>query len=331
MSALPVTTFSGGIGSKATPIAVLIAFVLAYPWIFGSNYAIELGMLMLLTAFLGQAWNVAGGFAGQFSFGHAAFFGTGAYCSAILVVTYGVNPWLAFVVSIACGALTGAIIGALSFRFGLKGAYFALITLAFAEVFRVLADSVPITRGGLGILIPAAPGIANFQFETPRGFYYCAAILCGVSLLIGYWLKASRFGARLAAIRENEAAASALGVDVFRQKVWCLMLSGAMTAAGGAFYVQKYLYVDPHLAYNIGRSVEMLLISMIGGAGTIFGPLVGAVALGLVGELTRAMTSAPGLSLVVYGVILVVIVGFLPQGLIGLLTRVRRKRTSNAA
>lgn len=311
--------------------AVLLVVVLLYPWVFASNYAVELGMLILLTAFLGQAWNVSGGFAGQFSFGHAAFFGVGAYCSAILGVTYGLNAWIAFLAAIALGGALGASIGALSFRFGLKGSYFALITLAFAEVLRVLADSIPITRGGLGILIPASPGWESFQFATPRGYYYCAAALCASSILIAFWLKTSRFGARLAAIRENEAAASALGVDVFREKVRCLALSGAMAAAGGAFYIQKYLYIDPKLAFDINRSVEMLLISMIGGAGTIFGPLLGAGALSVIGELTRSLSVAPGLSLVVYGVILVVIVGFLPQGLIRLISLRARNGGSHAS
>jgi len=312
-------------------VLALIAAVMGYPFVFTSNYAIELGMLVLLGAFLGQAWNVAGGFAGQFSFGHAAFFGTGAYCSAILVSTYGVNPWLAFALAAVSGAVVGGIVGALSFRFGLRGSYFALITLAFAEILRVLADSVPITRGGLGILISADPGWKNLQFESSTGVYYFAAVLCAISLLIAYWLKTSRFGARLAAIRENEAAASALGVNVFWQKVHCLVLSGAMSAVGGAFYVQKYLFIDPYLAYNINRSVEMLLISMIGGAGTIFGPFVGALAIGLIGEGTRALSTAPGLSLVVYGLILILIIGFLPQGLIGLTSKLRRKGASNAS
>lgn len=312
-------------------VLALAVVVLSYPWIFGSNYAVELGMFVLLSAYLGQCWNISGGFAGQFSFGHVAFFGVGAYCSAILVASHGVNPWLAFGMAILCGALLGTLIGALSFRFGLKGSYFALITLAFAEVLRVLSDSLPFTRGGLGILIPVSPGVSQFQFSTPIGYYYLAAVLCTLSLGIAFWLKNCRFGARLAAIRENEDAAKALGIDVFREKVRCLALSGAMTAAGGSFYMQKYLYIDPRIAFDINRSVEMLLISIIGGAGTVFGPLIGAVALGSIGELTRLMSSAPGLSLVVYGVILVIIVAFLPNGLIGVLKRRSRKGGEHAA
>jgi len=301
--------------------AMLLCLVLAYPAIVRSNYAIDIGMLVLFTAFLGQSWNVAGGFAGQMSFGHTVFVGLGAYCSAILVVTYGVNPWAAWLAATAVGALAGAAVGFLSFRFGLKGSYFALITLAFAEMFRVLADSVPITRGGLGILIPVKQGFGQLQFAGSTGFYYLSVALCLAGIAIAFWLKTGKFGARLEAIRENEAAAQALGIDILREKIACLALSGAMAAAGGSFYVQKYLYIDPNLAFGIGRSVEMLLVTMIGGAGTVFGPVLGAAVLGVLGEISRTLSHAQGLSLVAYGAILILIIAFLPDGLISVFAR----------
>ena len=210
----------------------------------------------------------------------------------------------------------------LSFRAGLRGSYFALITLAFAEVFRILANSVPFTRGGLGMLIKADPRPINFQFSDPIWLYYLALLLCVVSLLIAWQLTRSRFGARLVAIRENEDAARALGIDVFAEKVKVLTLSGAMCAAGGTFYAQKYLYIDPNIAFGIDKSVEMLLVTMVGGAGTIFGPLIGSVALTGINELTRwlagvvpALKNVQPLSLVVYGAMLILIVARLPDGL----------------
>ncbi len=310
--------------------ALLLAAIV-YPLVVDSNYAIGVGMLILFTAFLGQSWNVAGGFAGQMSFGHTVFVGVGAYCSAILVVTYGVNPWLAWAVAIALGAIVGALIGFLSFRFGLKGSYFALITLAFAEMFRVLADSVPITQGGLGILIPVKQGFAELQFADPVWFYYLALLLCCAGIGIAFWLKGGKFGARLAAIRENESAAMALGINVLREKILCLSLSGAMAAAGGSFYVQKYLYVDPNLAFGLGRSVEMLLVAIIGGAGTVFGPLLGAAVLGVLAEASRSVSDSAGLGLVIYGVVLVLIIGFLPNGLVSLFRRfIKKSRNSHA-
>lgn len=297
------------------------------------NYLINIGMLICFAAFIGQSWNVAGGFAGQTSFGHAVFFGTGAYAMAILQTAHGWNPWLAWPVAAAAGGAVGWAIGALAFRAGLKGSYFALITLAFAEVFRILANSAPFTRGGLGILMKADQRPENLQFKDPVWVYYLALALCVVSLLIAWRLTRSRFGARLAAIRENEDAARALGVDVYAEKVKVLALSGAMCGAGGAFYVQKYLYVDPWIAFGVDKSVEMLLVSMVGGAGTIFGPLIGAFALTGINEATRWLASAvpalknvQPLSLIVYGAMLIVIVARLPDGLASVLRRARRPR-----
>ena len=195
-----------------------------------------------------------------------------------------------------------------------------LITLAFAEVFRILANSVPFTRGGLGMLIKSDPRPLNFQFKDPIWLYYLALALCVVSLVIAWQLTRNRFGARLVAIRENEDAARALGIDVFAEKVRVLTLSGAMCAAGGTFYAQKYLYIDPSIAFGVDKSVEMLLVTMVGGAGTIFGPLIGSIALTTINEVTRgvasvvpALKNVQPLSLVVYGVMLVLIVARLPD------------------
>jgi len=308
--------------------AALLAAVV-YP-LLAPNYLVTVGMLMFFTAFIGQSWNISGGFAGQTSFGHAVFFGVGAYTSTILQVTYGWNPWLAWPMAMAMGGLVGAGIAVLSFRAGLRGSYFALITLAFAEVFRVAANSAPITHGGLGMLIKADQRPINFQFKDQIWIYYLALGLCLVSLLIAWWLTRSRFGARLVAIRENEDAARALGIDVFTEKVKVLTLSGAMCAAGGTFYAQKYLYIDPNLAFGIDKSVEMLLVTMVGGAGTIFGPLIGSIALTTINELTRAAASVfpalknvQPLSLIVYGAMLILIVARLPDGFASLLGRRR--------
>jgi len=304
-------------------LAVALVYPLAVP-----NYLVNVGMLMFFTAFIGQSWNISGGFAGQTSFGHAVFFGVGAYTSTILHVTHGWNPWIAWVAAMGMGGLVGGMIAVLSFRAGLRGSYFALITLAFAEVFRIVANSVEFTRGGLGILIKADQRPINFQFKDPIWIYYLALGLCIVSLLIAWWLTRSRFGARLVAIRENEDAARALGIDVFAEKVKVLVLSGAMCAAGGSFYAQKYLYVDPVIAFGIDKSVEMLLVTMVGGAGTIFGPLIGSVALTFINEVTRyvaavvpALKNVQPLSLIVYGLMLMLIVARLPDGLMSLFKR----------
>ena len=303
--------------------ASLLAIAVIFPFVFSSSFALNLGVLALFYAFIGQSWNVSGGFAGQLSFGHVAFFGAGAYAAAIVQLRWGMSPWLGLPASALAGAAVGAFIGVLSFRAGLKGSYFALITLAFAEVLRIISNSVEFTGGGLGMLIPMKAGTANFQFAERLGFYFVILAMTVGSVAVALWLKRSRFGAHLAAIRENEDAARALGINVFAEKVKVLILSGAMCGLGGCFFTQYYLYIDPTIVFGLDKSVEMLLVTMIGGAGTVYGPLIGALLLAGMSELTRSLTSIQGLSLVLYGALLIVIIAFLPNGLIALF----KKRT----
>lgn len=309
----------------------LLLLALVFPFVFPSAFMINFGVLALFYAFIGQAWNIAGGFAGQLSFGHVVFFGAGAYASTILQMRFGFNPWFGLPISALAGALVGWVIAVLSFRAGLKGSYFALITLAFAEVLRIVANSVEITGGGLGMLIPAKPSMANLQFPERIGFYYLILALTVASVAIAIWLKNSRFGAQLAAIRENEDAARALGINTFKEKVKVMMLSGAIAGVGGCFFAQYFLYIDPTIVFGVDKSVEMLLVSMIGGAGTIYGPLIGAVLLAGISDVTRAVFDVQGLSLVIYGALLVVIIAFLPNGLIDLFQRLGRRKPAARA
>ena len=308
---------------------LVLALALAFPFVFPSSFMLNFGVLALFYAFIGQSWNIAGGFAGQLSFGHVAFFGVGAYASTIVQMRLGLSPWLGLPASALAGALVGGIIAVLSFRAGLKGSYFALITLAFAEVLRIISNSVGITGGGLGMLIPMKAGVANFQFAERSGFYFLILVLAALSVALAEWLRRSRFGAHLAAIRENEEAAMALGIDVFTEKVKVMLLSGAIGGVGGCFFAQYFLYIDPTIVFGVDKSVEMLLVSMIGGAGTVFGPLIGSVLLALVSEGTRVLTKLPGLSLVLYGGLLVVIIAYLPNGLIDLFKRRRSPAQGN--
>lgn len=304
--------------------AGLLAWALAFPFVFPSSLAIHFGVLALFYAFIGQSWNIAGGFAGQLSFGHVAFLGVGAYASTILQLRLGWSPWLGLPASALAGAATGFVIALLSFRAGLRGSYFALITLAFAEVLRIVANSLEITGGGLGLLIEARPGAANFQFAERSGFYFVMLALTVLSIAIALWLRRSRFGAQLAAIRENEDAARALGIDVVREKIKVLALSGGLCGMGGCFFAQYFLYIDPAIVFGVDKSVEMLLVTMIGGSGTVYGPLIGAVLLAGVGDVTRLLSDVQGLSLALYGALLVVIIAVLPNGLAGWLRRWRR-------
>ena len=305
---------------------LVLAVAIAFPFVFPSNFMVNFGVMALFYAFIGQSWNISGGFAGQLSFGHVAFFGVGAYASTIVQLRLGVSPWLGLPIAGLAGAAVGGAIAVLSFRAGLKGSYFALITLAFAEVLRIVSNSIGITGGGLGLLIPMKIGAQNLQFAERSGFYFLILALTAGSVALAEWMRRSRFGAQLAAIRENEDSAKALGINVFAEKVKVMLISGAIGGLGGSFFAQYFLYIDPLIAFGTDKSIEMLLVSMIGGAGTVYGPLVGAVLLALVGDVTRTLTQIQGLSLVLYGALLVVIIAFLPNGLIELFSRKRGRK-----
>jgi branched-chain amino acid transport system permease protein len=307
-----------------SPILVAVALLALVPIVTTSPVVLNFLVTTLLIALVGQGWNLLGGYGGQYSFGHAAFFGTGAYVTAILQMRYGVNAWIAFAVAIATGALVGAIIGALSFRSGLKGSYFALVTLAFAEVLRIVASVVPITGAGVGTLLKLDLRPEAFQFQSRLPFFFIALSLVAASLIVVRLIEDSRFGAYLVAVRENEEAAKALGVNVVVVKFAAMTASAAITAAGGGFYAQYFLFVDSGIAYGPWISIEALLAPIIGGAGTVFGPLLGALVVKILGEIAKLMTSdAPGLDLVIYGGVLVLVVAFAPRGIAGLVASAR--------
>jgi len=301
--------------------------LLPLPLALRSDFWLHFAIMTLYGALLGQAWNLLGGYGGQRSFGHAAFFGTGAYAAAVLQLRLGINPWLCLPLAALSGAAAAGVVGALSFRYGLRGSYFALATLAFAEVFRIVADSISLTGAGDGLQIPLHPSALNFQFTGRAGFFWTLWLMTALAMALAWWIENSRFGAELVAVRENEDAARALGVDPFRIKLLAALLSGALSGLAGAFYVQYFLYLDPRLAYGLEVSVTALLVPLIGGAGTVLGPLIGALTLRALDQLASAVTGdAPGLNLVFYGALLIAILAFVPDGLVSLGRRVRLRR-----
>ncbi len=303
-------------------IGVVTALLAMVPLLTSSNVVLNFMVVALLIALVGQGWNVLGGYGGQYSFGHAAFFGTGAYVTAVLQMRYGINAWLGLMIGIAAGATVGAIIGALSFRSGLRGSYFALVTLAFAEVLRILASVAPITGAGVGTLIKLDLRPEAFQFQSRAPFYWIILSFVALSLIIVKLLEGSRFGAYLVAVRENEDAARAVGIDVVMVKLLAMTVSAAITAAGGCFYAQYFLFLDAGIAYGPWISIEALLAPIIGGIGTVYGPLLGALVVKTLGEATKLVTGdAPGLDLVIYGCVLILVVAFAPRGIAGLLRR----------
>jgi branched-chain amino acid transport system permease protein len=313
-------------GPSIPRILLVITVLAIVPLLTASNAVLNFLVVTLMIALVAQGWNVLGGYGGQYSFGHAAFFGTGAFVTAILQVRYGANAWAAFVAGIAGSALVGALIGAITFRSGLRGSYFALVTLAFAEVLRILASVAPITGAGVGTLVALDLRPQSFQFQSRAPFYWIVLTLLAVSLLVVRMIEGSRFGAWLVAVRENEDTAKALGINPFQVKLAAMTISAAIAGAGGGFYVQYFLFIDSCIAYGPWISIEALLAPIVGGIGTVFGPLLGALAVKALGEGTKLVTGdAPGLDLVIYGCVLILIVAFAPNGIVGLLHKARQR------
>ncbi|MGJ7608660.1 branched-chain amino acid ABC transporter permease [Variovorax sp. LT1R20] len=306
-------------------IALFAVLVACVPFVTKSGVTLNFVMMALYATLIAQAWNILGGFGGQFSFGHALFFGTGAYIQAIAQLQGGINAWVALPLAIVGAALVGLFMGALTFRYGLKGSYFALVTLAFAEVFRILALSVDFTGGGVGLMVPLRESVGNLQFSSRAGYLWVVLAMVVAALLVTWWLRNGRFGAYLQAVRDNEDAARAVGVNPFRVKLAAIGLSAAFMGAAGAFYVQVFQYIDAGIAYGPAVSIEALVAAIVGGMGTMWGPVLGAVVLHVLSDLTRNLFGElPGINMVIYGTVLVLIVIFVPRGIAGIGLSVRQ-------
>jgi len=302
-------------------LAGLSLALLAAPLV-ASDYLITVLILVLYFAYVGQAWNIMMGFAGQLSLGHALYVGLGAYAAAALYVHFGVGPWLGLWVSMASSAAAGAIIGFLAFRFGVGGVYFAILTIAFAEFARLGFDHWPWVGGSAGLFLPVA-NFANNDLVNLRGsptmFYYVMLTMTAAAFVLCHALLRSRAGYYWLAIRESPEAAQALGVDLFRYRMYVVVLSAAMTSLGGVVFAFYYNNLFPEQVFHISRSIELILAPIIGGIGTLFGPLIGAFLLTTLaealGEAVRAVgIDVPGVKQVFYGVCLLLVVMFLPDG-----------------
>jgi branched-chain amino acid transport system permease protein len=302
-------------------LAALLVLLLVFPF-FASGYLLAIGFLILYFAYVGQAWNIMMGFAGQLSLGHSLYVGLGAYASAALYVHFGLSPWIGLGASIAVCALAGAVIGFLAFRFGVSGVYFAILTIAFAEFARIGFDHFAWVRGSSGLFLPVANYTENDLWNlrgSPAMFYYVMLALTAAAFVLCHALLRSRMGYYWLAIRESPEAAQALGVNIFRYKMYAVVLSAAMTSLAGVVFAFYYNNLFPEQIFHISRSIELILGPIIGGIGTLVGPLVGALVLtGLaegMGELLLALgVDVPGVKQVFYGVCLLVVVMFLPDG-----------------
>jgi branched-chain amino acid transport system permease protein len=286
-----------------------------------SSYTLHIFIMIFYFAYLSSCWNLLGGFAGQHSMGHAAFVGLGAYTSTFLLLTLGLNPWIGMLCGGLIAGMAGLSLGYLSFRYRVKGLYFLLVTIAFAEILNILFSNIrPLGRAS-GLVVPLTKeGIFYFQFQNKAPYYYVVLAMLTFILLLSYVISRRKLGFYLIAIRENEEAARAVGIRVTKYKLLATTISAFLSAFGGTFYAQYTFFIDPSTILGIGLSVELLIYAIVGGVGTVFGPLVGAFLLYPLAELTRTLlgSNTSGVHLMFYGARLIVIVMFAPQGILGL-------------
>ena len=307
----------------------LLAAVIAAP-LFADRYLMSVLILIFYFAYVGQAWNLMMGFAGQLSLGHALYIGLGGYVSALLWLKLGIGPWLGVFAAVAVAATVGAAIGWLGFRFGIAGVYFALLTIAFAEFTRIGFDHIDYAgaAGGLFLRVEETGQWWNLR-GGPLLFYYLALALAVGALMLTAWLARTRLGYQWLAVREDEEAARALGIDVFRAKMAAVLISSSMTAVGGVFTAFYNNNLFPSRVFDINRSIEIILAPVVGGLGTVFGPVIGAFILTPLGEALTALTdrlgiNAPGVKAAFYGLALMVIIVLRPAGVWPWLARVLR-------
>jgi branched-chain amino acid transport system permease protein len=318
-----LTSLSDGVSRRTwVLLGLLLVALLMAPWLV-SDYLITVLIVILYLAFTGQAWNIMMGFAGQLSLGHAIYAGLGAYVAALLFARYGIAPWLGFLIVIPVAAASGAIIGFLAFRFGVAGVYFAILTIAFAEFARIGFDHLDLVNASAGLFLPVAQYSHNDLWHLrgdPTMFYYVILAATVLAFVFCRALLVSRIGYFWLAIREDEQAARATGIDTFRYKMSAVMISAVVTSFGGVFYAFFYNNLFPEQVFNISRSIEMILGPIIGGLGTLFGPILGAFVLtGLAETLNAAMAALgfdlPGAKQVFYGICLLSVVIALPEGI----------------
>jgi branched-chain amino acid transport system permease protein len=298
-------------------LAALAVVVVAVAFTVRDKFYLHLLIMMLFYAAASSAWNIVGGFAGQLSLGHAAFFGIGAYTSTLLFINFGISPWIGMLVGATLATLVAGGIGYPSFR--LRGPFFTLVTIAFAEVIRILTlYAHDLTKGSIGISVPFRPALGNYIFRQLSNYAYVALALLAIAVLVSLWIEHSRLGYYLAALREDEDAAQALGIDTARYKLVAVLVSAFLTALAGTFYAQYILFIEPFAIFSLDFSVLLAMMAIIGGLGTVWGPVAGAFLVTPLQELLQAKLGGAlqGLHLVIYGAVLIVVVIALPQGIV---------------
>ncbi len=311
---------------RSIVVAIVLALLVAYPFVLPTAFWLNVGILSLIFGMAGQGWNILGGYTGQISFGNAVFFGAGAYTTAVLV-RVGWLPWPGMVLGVLVGAALAVIVGFPCFR--LRSHYFAIATIAVGEIADVVVSNTTSLGGSSGLQVPLrSNGLATLQFSVrdPTPYYFVALALLALVMVAAWLFVRGRAGAYARAVRDDEMAAAAVGIPIRRYKLYAAALSGALTALAGGFYVMYSLYVNPSLVLDLSVSIDIVLIAVLGGAGTLWGPLLGAWLLTLLQENVREQFggTGSGVELLVFGLLIVVISIVEPGGLMALGARLRR-------
>ncbi|MBR0951379.1 branched-chain amino acid ABC transporter permease [Bradyrhizobium canariense] len=310
-------------------LSVVAAIAIAYPLLLSSPFQQRLGALVLLYAIAASAWNIVGGYAGQVSVGHVVFFGCGAYAAMGSYAKFGLSPLFGIPGGIVLAVGLAAIIGVPTLR--LSGHYFSMATIAVAETMRLIVTNTDWLGAAVGLSGPTVPrNIFDLSFLSALPYYYLFLAILAITLLITWWMTNSRMGFYLRAIKDSERAARSLGAPASRTKLYAYMLSAALTSVAGALYAMMFGFVDPESGFGILISVKILIMAALGGAGLLFGPLVGAAILVPLEEISNSWLGGKGagLTFVLYGAIIVLIARFQPGGLLSLFTR-RSKPTKD--
>lgn len=285
-----------------------------------SDYYLNLAVMVLMFATLAEAWNLIGGYGGQMSLGHAAFFGLGAYTSTILAVRFGLSPWFGMLVGALLSVVLSAFIGSICFR--LRGPYFTISTIALCEVLRLIfLRERELTGGGVGLSVPyKGNSMAHFQFLSKVPYYFIALALMLLTIYVTYRISKTKMGYYLRALGQNQDAAEVIGINTASVKQKTLAISAFLTSICGTFFAQYMYFIDPDIVFGVGGSfsIEIALIAMVGGMGTVMGPVVGSLVLRPIIEFTLASLGSTysGIHLIVYGAVLMLIVLLRPSGLI---------------
>lgn len=299
-------------------LATIFLILLILP-LFLDNYALGIFVMIFFWAYVGQSWNVLTGYTGHISLGHALYIGVGAYTSTYLAQTFGMTPWFGLLIGGVLAAVIALFLGFLGFRFGLRGVYFVILTIAFAEISRLIVSHVEALGSFTGIFLDFNPSFYNFQFRGNMPYYYIALGFMVASLIAVRLIEVSKVGRFIVAIREDEEAAQALGIDTFKYNMIAIAISAFMTSLAGTFYANYIYYLHPNSMFGLSMSIELILRPIVGGLGTLFGPILGSFILTPLSEISRAYFAKggfEGLHLVLYGALAILVVLFMPKGII---------------